>query len=282
MVKLLVDWCWRHTDTCSEITKCIVEVLVSDRAVNSGASWILLLPWWYIEDGRNTFFCQLDNLSGGQWSLLVKISLMYFAYVGTCMASSRGMLKYNFWMTSTNLPNCSSDCSPLFNYSYNDDGHLMSNRGHPRWTKRTHDIWCWTSYLLDEHRSSPLCSWSSYPKSWSLCASWSYNYSQPSLVWILIFWSWRWPIVKASATIVVVKSVALKILVLRANWLVASNKANIKQGNDGLIAMMDIFHQLVNQTLELRDVLQSGMLQFQHRTSLVCICSAYTNGAYWS
>jgi len=37
--------------------------------------------------------------------------------------------------------------------------------------------------------------------------------------------------------------------------LVASNKANLKQGNDGLIAMKDIFHQLVSQTLELRDVL---------------------------
>ena len=70
MLKLFVDWCWHHTNTCSEITKCIVEVLVSDRAINSGTSWILLLPWWYIEDGRTTFFCQLDNLSGGQWCAL--------------------------------------------------------------------------------------------------------------------------------------------------------------------------------------------------------------------
>ena len=37
--------------------------------------------------------------------------------------------------------------------------------------------------------------------------------------------------------------------------MVASNKANLKQGNDGFIAMKDIFHQLVNQSLELRDVL---------------------------
>ena len=37
--------------------------------------------------------------------------------------------------------------------------------------------------------------------------------------------------------------------------MVASNKANLKQGNDGLIAMKDIFDQIVNQTLELRDVL---------------------------
>jgi len=79
----------------------------------------------------------------------------------------------------------------------------------------------------------------------------------------------------------VVKSGALEILVLRANGLVASNKANLKQGNDGLIAMKDKFHQLVNQSLELRDVLavRNGTLPFQHQTSLVCICSTYTNGA---
>jgi len=51
----------------------------------------------------------------------------------------------------------------------------------------------------------------------------------------------------------VVKSGALEILVLRAHLLDASNKAKLMKGNDGLTATKDIFHQLVNQTLEWRD-----------------------------
>ena len=45
---------------------------------------------------------------------------------------------------------------------------------------------------------------------------------------------------------VVVKSGSLEILVLKANWYVASNKAILKQGNDGLTATKGIFRQVVN------------------------------------
>jgi hypothetical protein len=72
----------------------------------------------------------------------------------------------------------------------------------------------------------------------------------------------------------VVKCGALETLVLRANLLVASNKANLKQGNDGLIAMKDIFHQIVNQTLELRDVLsvRNTVVSASNKFSMYMFC----------
>ena len=56
--------------------------------------------------------------------------------------------------------------------------------------------------------------------------------------------------------------------------MVASNKANLKQGNDGLIAMKDIFHQLVNQSLELRDVLsvRNAALLAPNKFSMYMFC----------
>ena len=44
----------------------------------------------------------------GSGPLLLRMTQMYFAYVGTYIASNNKMLTYNFWMISTNIPNRSS------------------------------------------------------------------------------------------------------------------------------------------------------------------------------
>ena len=44
----------------------------------------------------------------GSVHLFPRISLIYLAYVGTYIASRSGILTYSFFITSTNLPNCSS------------------------------------------------------------------------------------------------------------------------------------------------------------------------------
>ena len=61
------------------------------------------------------FSVSLITSVDGNGLFLLRISLMYLMYVVTYMASSRGILRYNFWITSTNLPKCSSIfCGLLF------------------------------------------------------------------------------------------------------------------------------------------------------------------------
>jgi hypothetical protein len=43
VLELVEENLGHHTNTCSKIKECIVEVLISNGALYSGASWILFL-----------------------------------------------------------------------------------------------------------------------------------------------------------------------------------------------------------------------------------------------
>jgi hypothetical protein len=72
VLELVEDNLGHHTNTCSKITECIVEVLISNGALNSGASWILFLDERCVQDCRTTFLDQLDDLRSCQRFLLIR------------------------------------------------------------------------------------------------------------------------------------------------------------------------------------------------------------------
>jgi hypothetical protein len=50
VLELVEDNIAHHTNTCSKITECIVEALISNGALYSGASWILILDERCVQD----------------------------------------------------------------------------------------------------------------------------------------------------------------------------------------------------------------------------------------
>jgi hypothetical protein len=72
VLELVEDNLGHHTNTLSKITECIVEVLISNGALYSGASWILFIDERCVQGCRTTFFGQLDDLYSWQRFLLIK------------------------------------------------------------------------------------------------------------------------------------------------------------------------------------------------------------------
>ena len=70
-VEFFEDDLGHYADASPKVTQGIAEVLSANRTIDHWASRVFFLLWRLVEYSSATFFCELNNLHCGHWSLVV-------------------------------------------------------------------------------------------------------------------------------------------------------------------------------------------------------------------
>ena len=108
MVKFVINYLGHDTDACSQVAERVREMLSPDRTSDGGAARVFLFTRRGLSMAALHSSVNYTTSVVGNVRLFPRISLIYLAYVGTCIASRSSIFKYSFLFTSMNSPNCSS------------------------------------------------------------------------------------------------------------------------------------------------------------------------------